>query len=200
MIFGLSLLELLFGIATPLLLYAAWEDYKYREYEMSAFIILMLLAIPILYYSLPNMSKDDFMVLALFLIVSGVLLLFKKLGLGDFVLVIPLVLSPFNFTVSLIFASLIIIPFLVLFPKLTNQPPIIKEPMPFLTIMLFTFILITTQMWLTKDHLFWHVCLDLEQNTETFHCTFIGIPETPTYEMTETPDYNFDNLNYSLQR
>jgi cytochrome bd-type quinol oxidase subunit 2 len=172
------ILELIILFGMLLITYAAYQDWKDREYDMSLFIYISIISLILFGYKLYNnmFTTEDFYVMFLFFVVTGSLLLLKKVGEGDLALVFLLLVAPFNFAVALLFSSLFVIPFSQYGHKLIGmKEAFIKPPTPFVTVMFAMFLLITVQMYFDTGEMFWSVCMDLTQNSETISCTFLAL-------------------------
>jgi hypothetical protein len=186
------MLEILFFLCAILLGYAAWEDWKYREYETPILIFIMLLTMAIFDLSYKSYLPGDTYAVVLYLLVTFGLLVIKKIGIGDLALLPMFLIAPFNFVVALLISSLLIMPIAQYGHKvLGNKTPIINAPLPFLTIMFVMFFLVTCQMYYKTNDWFWHICVDMSQNTNETKCTFIGL-EQGYYNATNPNDNKID--------
>lgn len=194
----IEMLLLYVGIALITIL--AYKDLRYQEYEWFYLILICFISIIIFLYNGVNYYTDyDIMAIGLFLGVTIILLLSKQIKVGDIALILLFVIAPFNAALALIFASLSLFLIMVFyyFTKSSGdkQFQFLSPPYPFITYVFIFFVLITAQMYLSTEYVFWNICRDLSLNNETYHCTFV----METYEYTNTT-HPSSGFNFTINK
>lgn len=152
-------------IGLLLMAYAAYADMKYREYELAAFIFMIIISFA-LFILKQQFTYYDTMAIVIFMIISLILIYLKKVGEGDLAIILLFVIAPFNAAMALLISS-----FLSAFAQYLKW----FKTIPFITIVFMVFVLISIQYYINTETAFYHICLDLNDNTETFKCTFLAL-------------------------